>query len=101
MNHAQVKKLASYYDDVIGPEFIDPVNHAEALADSDSSKRSRIMLLQHARWMCGKIQGMDDLHKMNRWIGFIQCLLMHTDMFRLDELRMHTSGTGNVDEFQS
>lgn len=98
MNHAQIKKLASYYDQCIDFEHVEPVNHADDLADSMSSGFDRGLLLEHARWMCCKIQGMDDLHKMNRWIGFIQCLLMWTNIFRLNELRMHTTGIKNDED---
>ena len=96
MNHAQIKQLASYYDEVLEKNNgADSVNHADRLdfVISDRYCNDNI-LLEHARWMCGKIQGMDDLGKMNRWIGFIQCILMQTDVFHLDELRMHTSQGG-------
>lgn len=96
MNWKQIKALALYYDQCIGFEGFEAIDHANTISDADGSKCERGLLLEHARWMCCKLQGMDDLHKMNRWIGFIQCVLMMTNVFCLDELRMHTSGTGET-----
>lgn len=100
MNHAQIKALANYYDVCIEKDReLESVNHAENLSLVVSHESLKDWSLEHARWMCGKIQGMDDLYKMNRWVGFIQCILMRNEMFSLDELRMHSAGGAIKSEF--
>lgn len=45
--------------------------------------------LEHGRWMCQQMQIFDDLGKLNRWLGFVQCILVEQDIFSLDEMREH------------
>ncbi len=59
-----------------------------ALLDFDGPNRS-LYFLEHARWMCKMMQKCDELPKLNRWLGFVQCVLIAQKLHTLDELREH------------
>ncbi len=46
--------------------------------------------LQHAKWMCLKAEGHEDVGKINRWLGWIQCTLDYEGVFSLPETIEHT-----------
>lgn len=58
------------------------------LLDSSGPNRSEYFL-EHGRWMCEGIQGQDDRDKLNRWLGFVQCILIYERIFKLDDVRDH------------
>lgn len=48
--------------------------------------------LAHARWMCDESWGMDDPAKLHRWLGYVQCILVSSGRFTLDDVRDHSRG---------
>lgn len=90
-----LKALARKYDEEIardrGSHPNDPMPIAQdrsAFLDIDGPNFT-VYLLEHARWMCQEIQGHDDRDKLNRWLGFVQCILVYERIFKLDDVRGH------------
>lgn len=46
--------------------------------------------LQHAKWMCLKAEGHESDKKINRWLGWIQCVMDYEGIFSLQETIEHT-----------
>ena len=46
--------------------------------------------LQHVKWMCLKAEGHEDIEKLNRWLGWIQCTLDYEGISSLTETIAHT-----------
>jgi len=42
--------------------------------------------LQHAKWMCLKAESIEDVPKMNRWLGWIQGWLVAENIYGLNEI---------------
>lgn len=47
-------------------------------------------LLEHGRWMCQKAKEFDSSVRANRWLGFIQCILLVYSIVGLGDLRDDT-----------
>jgi hypothetical protein len=45
----------------------------------------------HLRWMLGEMQGMEDLPKLNRWLGFVQGVMYTSGLCSIDDLRRHAT----------
>jgi len=41
--------------------------------------------LQHAKWMCLRAEGHEDVEKLNRWLGWIQCTMDYEGIYGLNE----------------
>ena len=57
--------------------------------------------LGYAVWMCYEVLAMlrsevPDLNKINRWVGFIQCILWVTGTYTIDEMRDQTRKLNQV-----
>lgn len=44
---------------------------------------------RHCRWMLAEMRGMTDVAKLNRWLGFVQGVLVITGMYSIDDVREH------------
>lgn len=45
----------------------------------------------HLRWMFAEMRTMEDVGKLNRWLGFAQGVLFGAGVFSIDELRGHVT----------
>jgi len=91
-----LKALARKYDESIRrseetwsrrPRDVVAIDRAHVLSANGPNRPE--YFLEHARWMCKLMQDFDDIGKLNRWIGFVQCVLLEHCVFTLDELKGH------------
>lgn len=89
-----IQSLARMYDEAIRCSSNDIVGRSipsidrSAVLDRPSPNRSDFFL-EHGRWMCHQMQIFSDLEKMNRWLGFVQYILVENHVFKLEEIREH------------
>lgn len=46
--------------------------------------------LQHAKWMCVTAEKFYSIRKINRWIGWIQSVMVYEGVYTLDEVKNHS-----------
>lgn len=77
MNLDQVKQAALLVDQ----------RHLEPVSDQVVRDTNRPTYLRHLRWMCKEIQGGMEVSKANRWLGFVQGVLVGVYHIPLDEMK--------------
>ena len=89
MTANDLKALMRKYDDAIreGLPRLMVKDRADKLDRADPNRAT--YFLEHARWMCERIPGHEDIEKRNRWLGFVQCILVYERIFKLNELKEH------------
>lgn len=88
-DHKKLYNIAATYDGMLGSragcDLIMVIRHD----DCGSTDQER---LEHVRWMCHQVHEFVDvglIDKANRWIGFIQGVLLRVGLFTLEELKDH------------
>lgn len=67
-------------------KYDDELEHREIEIEKDPSGLS----LGHARWLCRQAQGVNDSLKMNRWVGWVQCILVQNAIYTLEDVKGHS-----------
>jgi len=78
LNKDKTTRLLQKYDALIDesiPGGVEAKDHSGAIAMFGFQSETP-QLLEHGRWMCKKAQEFDNLVRANRWLGFIQCILL-------------------------
>lgn len=87
MTPAEILATVQIYDNALVKQKIEPVRH-------QNGGRSRISHLEHARWMCTQFVAFSvagSIDKMQRWLGFIQAILLVYEIFTLEQLKQHNA----------
>ena len=88
----KTRRILDKYDKLINDHFeggIEVKNHSGDIA-LFGFKMSDGKLLEHGRWMCQKAKEFDSPVRANRWLGFIQCILLVYRIVGLGDLRDDT-----------
>lgn len=83
-------ELLKEYDELIARTGAEARDQSGYMALFGYRGWDRQKILEHGRWMCQKAQTFDGLVRMNRWLGFIQCILLVNNIAGLDKLRTDT-----------
>lgn len=78
LNKEKTTKLLQKYDAIINdsiPGGVEARDHSGTIA-MFGFQADTPQLLEHGRWMCQKACDFDNTVRANRWLGFIQCILL-------------------------
>lgn len=88
----KTRRILDKYDKLINDHFeggIEVKDHSGNIA-LFGFKMGDGKLLEHGRWMCQKAKEFDSPVRANRWLGFIQCILLVYRIAGLGDLRDDT-----------
>lgn len=90
MTPEKTRELLNKYDGMIHARYphIEPKDQSGHIAVFGYRPGER--LLEHGRWMCQKALDFDGLVRSNRWLGFIQCIMLIHRVCGLDDMRSDT-----------
>lgn len=88
----KTRRILDKYDNLINDHFKEGIKVKDHSGDIAlfGFRMSDGKLLEHGRWMCQKAQGFDSSVRANRWLGFIQCILLVYNIVGLGDLRDDT-----------
>ncbi|MGD0497571.1 MAG: hypothetical protein ABSC23_03945 [Bryobacteraceae bacterium] len=81
------RRLIEFYRRAIPPGIAEKADGGEPGDLLNCTER-----LRHLRWMFDEMERMEDVPKVNRWLGFIQGVLFASGMCSIDDLRRHVTG---------
>lgn len=90
MTPEKTRELLNKYDGMIQARYphIEPKDQSGHISVFGYQPGEK--LLEHGRWMCQKALDFDGLVRSNRWLGFIQCILLIHRVCGLDDMRQDT-----------
>lgn len=92
MKIEKTRRILDKYDKLINDHFDGGIKVKDHSGDIAlfGFRMSDGKLLEHGRWMCQKAKEFDSSVRANRWLGFIQCILLVYNIVGLGDLRDDT-----------